>query len=416
MNGKRATVRDMRRRNRSVLLTSIYLDGPLSRYELTVTTGLSAASVSNLVGEMIDDGLVEEAGSVDSDGGRPRSLLRVRPSYAHVVGVDVGETGVQVELFDLALTALAKADYPIDAARPDPATVVRHILAGIEATAQAAGVPAQRLLGVGVGVPGVVQQTPEVLVHAQANGWDAVPLHSMLRGGTEAPIYIHNGAQTMGQAEVWFGAGRGARHAVIALLGSGIGAAVMTNGASYRGASSSAGEWGHTVISFDGRPCRCGSKGCLEAYVGAESILDRWREASGGPVPGDDEASSLNALLAAAPTSDAAARVLRETAGYLGAGIANLVNLFNPERILLGGWAGLALGERLLPEIRAAVAAHALRQPYAETTITLCRLGPDAVAVGAATLPIAHLLENGGLPTVPAPRAPDTFRPAAFRA
>jgi predicted NBD/HSP70 family sugar kinase len=89
--------------------------------------------------------------------------------------------------------------------------------------------------------------------------------------------------------------------------------------------------------------------------------------------------------------------VLAETAGYLGAGIANLINLFNPERIVLGGWAGLALGERLLPEIRHAAAAHALRQPYAQTTIELCRLGPDAVSVGAATLPVARLLGNGGI-------------------
>ena len=133
MDAKRATVRDMRRRNRSVLVTSIYLDGPLSRQELSARTGLSAASVSNLVGEMIDEGLVEEAGSVDSDGGRPRTLLRVRPSFGHLVGVDVGETRVQVELFDLTLTALAKADFPVAARTgPHPDTVVRHILDGLD--------------------------------------------------------------------------------------------------------------------------------------------------------------------------------------------------------------------------------------------------------------------------------------------
>ena len=116
MDAKRATVRDMRRRNRSALLSRIYLDGPLSRQELTGSTGLSAASVSNLVGEMIEEGLVEEAGSVDSDGGRPRMLLRVRPGYGYLVGVDVGETRVQVELFDLSMPPLAKADFPLDPA------------------------------------------------------------------------------------------------------------------------------------------------------------------------------------------------------------------------------------------------------------------------------------------------------------
>ncbi|GFJ87112.1 hypothetical protein Prum_007540 [Phytohabitans rumicis] len=100
--------------------------------------------------------------------------------------------------------------------------------------------------------------------------------------------------------------------------------------------------------------------------------------------------------MAAADRSEVAARVLAETAGYLGAGLANLINLFNPERVVLGGWAGLALGGRLLPEIRRAAAAQALRHPYAEASIELCRLGPDAVSVGAATLPMARLLSTGG--------------------
>jgi predicted NBD/HSP70 family sugar kinase len=354
--------------------------------------------VSNLVGEMIDDGLVEEAGSVDSDGGRPRMLLRVRPSYGYLVGVDAGETRVQVELFDMSMTALAKADFPLDSARPEPEMVVRHILAGLDRVTAEAGVSRSALLGVGIGVPGVVEQGREAVVHAQTFGWNAVPLEGMLRAGTDATLYIDNGATTLGQAEMWFGAGRGARHAVIALVGSGVGAAVMTNGVSYRGASSSAGEWGHTTIVYGGRACRCGANGCLEAYVGAEGVLDRWRQARRGrKVPGADEESAINALLAAAETSDVAAAVLRETAGYLGAGIANLINLFNPERIVLGGWAGLALAGRLLPEIRESAAAHALRQPYAQTSIELCRLGPDAVSVGAATLPVARLLDNGGL-------------------
>jgi predicted NBD/HSP70 family sugar kinase len=404
----------MRRRNRSVLLTRIYLDGPLSRQELTASTGLSAASVSNLVGEMIDEGLVEEAGSVDSDGGRPRTLLRVRPSFAHLVGVDVGETRVQVELFDLTLTALAKADFPWEPALgastgrrtgPSPEAVVRHILDGLDRVLEQSGVARDSLLGVGIGVPGVVEQGGEAVVHAQTFGWDAVPLESMLRAGTDAALHLDNGATTLGQAEMWFGAGRGSRHAVIALVGSGVGAAVMTNGISYRGASSSAGEWGHTTIVYGGRACRCGSHGCLEAYVGAEGVLDRWRQARRGrPVPGPDEESAIMALLSAAERSDVAARVLRETAGYLGAGIANLINLFNPERIVLGGWAGLALGGRLLPEIRAAAATHALRHPYAQTSIELCRLGLDAVSVGAATLPVARLLRDGGIRTPPARR------------
>ncbi|WP_246274336.1 ROK family transcriptional regulator [Phytohabitans houttuyneae] len=387
----------MRRRNRAVLLSRLYHDGPLSRQELTGATGLSAASVSNLVGEMLEQGLVEEAGAVDSDGGRPRTLLRVRPGYGYLVGVDVGETRVQVELFDLSMTGLAKADHPIESARPAPETVVRHILSGLASVTAAAGIPHESLLGVGVGVPGVVEQGESATVHAQTLGWEGVPLEAMLREGTDARLYFDNGAKTLGRAEMWFGAGRGARHVVIALVGSGVGAAVLTDGVSYRGVSSSASEWGHTTIVYGGRRCRCGADGCLEAYVGAEAVLDRWRVARRGrAVPGPDEESGIAALVAGAERGESAARVLEETAGYLGAGIANLINLFNPERIVLGGWAGLALGGALLPRIREVAAAHALRHPYGQASIELCRLGPDAVSVGAATLPVARLLTSGG--------------------
>jgi predicted NBD/HSP70 family sugar kinase len=389
----------MRRRNRAVLLSRLYHDGPLSRQGLTGATGLSAASVSNLVGEMLEQGLVEEAGAVDSDGGRPRTLLRVRPGYGYLVGVDVGETRVRVELFDLAMTGLAKADYPIGSAKPAPDTVVRHILAGLDAVTSSAGVPHDALLGVGIGVPGVVEQGASATVHAQTLGWEAVPLEAMLRAGTGASLYVDNGAKTLGRAEMWFGAGRGARHVVVALVGSGVGAAVLTDGVSYRGVSSSASEWGHTTVVYGGRRCRCGADGCLEAYVGAEAVLDRWRVARHGrPVstPGTDEESAIAALVAAAARSEPAARVLEETAGYLGAGIANLINLFNPERVVLGGWAGLALGGALLPRIREVAAAHALRHPFGQASIELCRLGPDAVSVGAATLPVAKLLSDGG--------------------
>jgi predicted NBD/HSP70 family sugar kinase len=237
-------------------------------------------------------------------------------------------------------------------------------------------------------------------VHAQTIGWDAVPLPSMLRDqGIRLPLFLDNGAKTQGQAEMWFGAGRGARHAVIVLVGSGVGAAVITDGQTYAGYSSSAGEWGHTTIVYGGRECRCGARGCLEAYVGAEGILDRYRRARGGRgVVDTDEEAALAALIAAADTSKTAARVLDETAGYVGAGIANLINLFNPERIVMGGWAGLALGEQWLEAVKRSTAEHALRHPYEQTSIEMCKLGPDAVAVGAATLPVAALLDAGGDP------------------
>ncbi|WP_353945599.1 ROK family transcriptional regulator [Streptomyces sp. HUAS MG91] len=394
---RRRTVRDLRRNNRATVLSKLYFEGPLSRQELGPLTGLSSGSISNVVSELVADGLVEEAGSVDSDGGRPRTLLRVAPGSGHLAGVDVGETRVRVELFDLSLKELARVEAPLPDGRYDAEGVVRLIADGLtRVIAEAAAAPAS-LIGIGIGVPGIVDASgPEgAVVHGQTIGWDAVPLESMLRAQDELlaalPLFVDNGAKTLGRAEMWFGAGRGARNAVIALIGSGVGACVIADGVPYQGSSSSAGEWGHTVLQVGGRECRCGARGCLEAYVGAEALLERWREA-GGSWSAPDEEGALAELL----DDPSAAGVLDETAEFLGAGIADLVNLFNPERIVVGGWAGLLLGPRLIEPVRRAAAAYALRHPLAQTTVELGRLGPDAVTVGAATLPLARFLETGG--------------------
>lgn len=400
----RRTVRDLRRTNRAAVLRRLYFEGPLSRQELGPLTALSSGSVSNVVADLLADGLLEEAGSVESDGGRPRTLLRVAPRSGYLIGVDVGETGVRVELFDLALTEVARAERPLGDEGHDADRVVRHALDALGAVLDEAGPPAGRLFGIGIGVPGIVEHgTPHgTVVHGQTIGWDAVPLEAELRRGLlrelpalspEVPLLIDNGARTMGQAEMWFGAGRGARDAVIALIGSGVGACVVTSGEPYGGATSSAGEWGHTVLNLRGRVCRCGARGCLEAYVGADGVLGRWRDAGGRPRAADEQ-SALAELLAS--TGEPAEAVLQETAEYLGAGIANLVNLFNPERIVLGGWAGLLLGPRLLPAVRRTADEYALRYPAASTVIELGELGPDAVTVGAATLPLRRFLDAGG--------------------
>ena len=390
---RRSTVRDLRRDNRSALLWSLFSGQPCSRQELCDATGLSTASVSTAVRALISEGIVTEAGPLESDGGRPRVLLRMDPGYGQVIGIDVGETRVSAEMFDLTMARQARAEHLLNPREHGVGIVADRIASCLALLMGGAG-GLDSVIGVGIGVPGAVERDAggAALVYAQAYGWDAVPLERLLvdrlrrdHGLTASPgfgLLIDNGAKAMGQAELWFGAGRGTRRAVVGLIGSGVGASIITDG------GSAAAEWGHTAIVAGGRPCRCGSRGCLEAYVGAEAILARY----GQPVPGDDEESALAALITG--TSARAIEVLDETAVYLGIGIANLINLVNPDRVILGGWVGQLLAERMMPAIHEAARQHSLRHAFAGTTIERGELGPDAVALGAATLPIERFL-NG---------------------
>lgn len=400
-------VRDLRKSNRARALAAVYLNGPMTRQEIGRTASVSPATVSNLVGELLDQGVIVEAGAEDSEGGRPRALLRVNPDFGYVVGVDVGETAVLVELFDLAMQVRASHTATPPLARLDAETAAAQVLEGLDLVVEESGVDPAAIFGVGVGVPGLVEHGEDAVVHTQSLGWDAVPFGKMLRRGTDLPLLVDNGAKTLGQAEKWFGAAQDSDNAIIVLLGTGVGVSIFANGELYRGASSSAGEWGHTSVMVNGRTCRCGASGCLEAYIGGHAIAARYdslrrrapREAS------TDLVASITMIATAQDRDRTAAKVLDETATYLGVGIANLINLFNPQRIVLGGWVGQILERWLLPAVRDVVARQALRMPHSDVTIVPAALGRDAVALGAATLPVSRFLASGAAPTSRQPQA-----------
>jgi predicted NBD/HSP70 family sugar kinase len=396
MSTVRPTVQDLRRVNRAAVLRPLFFGGPQNRVGLVRQTGLSSASVTNVVGALLAEGLVVEVGTEESDGGRPRIVLAVNPEFGVVIGVDVGETGVRVEAFDLTMTELAgtqvvSQDY-------DPAEIVESAAAAVNRLRAQLERDGRRILGVGVAVPGAVEHDRDIHVHAPSVGWEAVPLGALFGDRIDLPLYIENGAKTLGRAEMWLGAGRGYKHAVVTLWATGVGAAIFTDGSLYQGAGSSAGEWGHTNVVVGGTACRCGAFGCLEAYIGATALLREWAQAdSSVSLPAEpDQTEWIDRLLLATSSSRAAAEVLDRAATYFGTAAANLVNLFNPELIVIGGWVGRKLGPRLLPSIRAVIAAQALDYSAARVSVELGRLGNDAVALGASTLVIEDLLAGGG--------------------
>jgi predicted NBD/HSP70 family sugar kinase len=414
----RATARDLRLHNRASVLRRVVLSGETTRATLATECALSTATVTNVVADLIREGLVEEHGSLPSDGGRPIARLRPVAAGASVIGADVGEHGVTVEIFDLALERVDRVfrALPTRATKPDR---VAEALAEAVAQIRAQNRQADRgLVGIGLGLPGIVDTADDgtATVYAQSLGWQPTGIDAVF-GHMDVPVFADNGAKTLATAELWFGAARGRTHSIVVLVGRGLGIGVVAGGRLLRGASSSAGEWGHTKVSIGGPKCQCGARGCIEAYVGGDAVIRRWREA-GATVDGSDE-EAFAALIDAADAGDAAAvRVLDETVEILGLGLGNLVNLFNPEQIVIGGWAGLRLVQRRHPELQRELLRFALQHPADQVLLEASKIGDDAVALGAALLPLERLIE-GTLPgrrSVPAQRRTAGVEPETEKA
>jgi predicted NBD/HSP70 family sugar kinase len=395
------TSRDIRVANRFEVLRHIIAVSTVSRQEIATETGLSLATVSNLVGELLEAGLLVEVGFEDSGGGRPRGLISVQPAGGVLVGVDVAETYVHVELFDAALSVVAAVDVELHPEENRPEEVVGHIVSSVRTAVERAGATYDRVLGVGVSVPGQVDRSGGVSVFAPNWDWHDVPLRSLLAEQLNLPLYLDNPPRAAVVAELWFGAGRGRDDVVVLNLGTGVGAGLAFRGSLYRGATNSAGEWGHITLVIDGRPCHCGSRGCVETYVGAPGIMQHLRDLDPASpmLHDDDQTATIEALARGYEAGDpVATKVVGETARYLGVAIAGMVNLANPEVIVLSSWVAARLGNPLLAEVREVVDRHALRRPLTATEITLCQLNGNPVSLGAATFALEGFLSAIGGP------------------
>ncbi|MFD0318045.1 ROK family transcriptional regulator [Streptomyces flavalbus] len=412
------TSRDIRTANRYGVLRQIIASSPTSRQELAAATGLSLATVATLVGELLDLGMITEVGFEESAGGRPRDLVAVHASGGALVGVDIAETYVHVELFDLALNVLARAEEDVRPGENRPERLVGHVAAAVGSVVAQAGSGAARVLGVGVSMPGQVDRGTGVSEYAPNwDHWHDVPLRDLLAEHIAYPLHLDNPLRACAVAELWFGAARGRTDAVVVNLGTGVGAGLVLGGGVHRGVSNSAGEWGHTTLVLDGRPCHCGNHGCVETYVGAPGIMRHLRELSPGSalLHPDDQTATVNALARGVAAGDpVAVQVVRDTARYLAAGIADLVNLLNPEVVVLSSWVAATLGEPLLAGVREAVARHALRRPLTATEIVLSPIPTDPVCLGAATFALEGALGSAGQRTaaVRRPGAPARSRTA----
>ncbi|QGV77020.1 ROK family transcriptional regulator [Streptomyces ficellus] len=391
------TAQDIRRRNRFDALRCVFAaPGPVSRQDIAETTGLSFATAANLATELLEAGVLREAGREESKGGRPRARLAVNAERGALIGIDVAETSVQVELFDLALSVLHSLRLPLRGADVRPEEVVGTIVAGVEQLVVASGTRPESVLGAGVSVPGLVEREGGVSVFSPYWSWRDVPLRALLAEQLTMPLYLDNPLKAATVAEMWFGAGREVDDLVVVTLRAGVGAGIAVDGALYRGASNSAGEWGHTCLIRDGRECRCGRRGCVEAYVSTRGVVRTLREvAPDSPLLDADEATVVGAVARASAAGDpVAAETVARTARHLGMAAADLLNLFNPQALVLGGWVADRLGEPLLEQAREVIAAHALPATLQALTLRLSAVRGNPVALGAATFALEGFLDD----------------------
>ena len=386
------TVSSLRQRNTALALRQIIISGQTTRANLARDCNLSMASITNIVADLIADGLVVETGSVASRGGRPITLLEPKPEGSSFIGADVGERGVAVELFDLRMTMVDR-EFRGGRAEESPEAIARDLDDAVRILAERNPDAMARLVGIGLALPGVVEtaEDGEQTLFAQSLGWPPVLVRQLI--DRDLTVFAENGAKTMARAEMWFGAARGADHAVVALLGRGVGLGVISDGVLQGGTMSSAYEWGHTTIERHGRPCRCGGTGCVEAYIGADAILSAWSEA-GGRFEGSGW-GAIGRLLEAEEQGDPAAQaVVADLLDSLGAALGGLVNLLNPQRVILGGWVGLRLMESLAPRIEQAIRDSALERAGSQFELLTSAFGGDSVALGAALLPLEALISQ----------------------
>ncbi len=393
------TTRDIREANRLQILHQLLLRKTSTRQELTQLTGLSNATVANLIAGMMEEGLVVETGTVASQGGRPTAILAVNASAGACVGVDVAETYIRFELYDLTLQNLAEYEIELPSTQKEPQEVVNMIVSGFDALLDRSGLSRDQVVGVGISIPGPFEHSTGVSVFAPSWGWRDVSLQSMLEKELNLPLYMDNPLKFNALAEAWFGAGQGVDTMAALVLGTGVGAGLVINGQLFRGASNTAGEWGHSVIVAGGRTCRCGNRGCLEAYVGAPGIIQTLVEIDPKSTllfP-EDQTHTISAIATAAEEGNNTAKaVVHQTAVYLSAGLSSLINILNPEQVILGSWVARLLGSVMLPELLELVEKQSLAQPYKSVQFTLSKMNRNPVSLGAATLVLEEFLASAG--------------------
>ena len=371
----------LRELNRGRVIESLRELGVASRAEIARSTGLSPATVSTLVGQLVETGLVVDAPqrlSRRSQGGRPPALITLDPAAGVAIGIDFGKRHLAVAVSDLSHEILAERwrtmheDYDARAGMDGAVKLVDEALAR-------SGTEPDRVLGVGLGLPGPIHRsTGTVGSSAILPGWTDVRIAEVMSERLALPVHVDNDANLGALAELHWGAGHGASTLVYLKMATGIGAGLVIGGRVFHGAGGTAGEIGHATVDEAGPICRCGNRGCLEMFAAAPALAELLRPTRG-------EVTGERVVELALEGDPGCRRAIADAGSYTGHAVANLCNLFNPERIVVGGSLGAA-GEVLLGPLREAVRRRVIPSAVEDVEIVPGVLGDRAELLGAVAL------------------------------
>jgi predicted NBD/HSP70 family sugar kinase len=396
----RQTSRDLRNESRFEVLHALFSLGPSTRQEIAKHTGLSTATVATLVTQFMAEGVLRIATVEQNTVGRPYERLTIDPDRGRILGIDVAETYVDATVFDVTLGPLGHGEVALDEHENGQAYVVDGIVSAIEAAVEASGTERDRIIGAGVSMPGQVRPDAGVSVFAPNWDWHDVRIEELLEERLGMPVYVDNPLKAVALSEMWFGVGRVTKSMAVVNLGTGVGAGIAIDGSLLRGSANNAGEWGHTLLQLDGRQCRCGRRGCIEAYLGVQGLqtslaeIDPKHPALEQPL----QRGFVDAVAEGLADDDPALMELaRRTSHYLAAALGDLINLLNLPYVTLTGWTTAALAEWLIPAVREELPAHVLPGSLPGLTVEASRVPGNAVALGMAAFTLEQFLGALGL-------------------
>lgn len=381
----------MREINKFHVLEAIRHHGQISRVEISERTLLSGTTVSAITGALIEEGLIHAIhtpSNGETQRGRPRVLLGLVPDAAYVLGIKISEAMTTVTLVDFRGEPVSSAQLPIRMARQPVEVIADLIEDALDDCVNKSGVERSRIKGIGIGVPGLVDPKSGRSYSSSVFGEREIPIGSTLSERTGLPVRLEKPANLLALAESWFGHAQQERSFAVVTLDQTVSLGLWLDADLHRGASTLGPTFGHIKVGGDGTVCECGQKDCLNAHVSI-SALKRAVSARLGPefmTRPLARTDLLSALAEAADAGEAGAMALIEAQGHmLGLGVSHVVNLINPEKIIVALEAR-RYGELIEPSLRAAVAANSFRAHFAATKIIFHDMDDQLWARGAAAL------------------------------